>query len=501
MELAFQTDNVSYLSRILDEICYQEETGETIVPDSYPDMASIVDSHAVVLIRGKDCRKGSVTISGGIKGGILYLPEDLSNPRSLDFYLPFTTKIEHPSLSEQSQVYCEIRICSVDGRIINSRKAHLRVNLETQIQVYEKTAEDLYNLADYPDCVQLRKAVYPVQLPLETDEKSFMISEELSISAGQPPIHKIYKMTSSLKISDQKMVGNKVVFRGTAHCRILYLSPNLTLHTIQQHIPFSQYCECTLDRDDVTVNVSPLITGFDVELDNQDEASHGQLTLYILAQCMVCGKMDLSVIEDAYCTQGTLDAQWHTYQMESFLDSYTNTERLHVQMKEELAQILDVDVYMGFPKTTQCQGFVSGTVPVSVHVLGQNEDGIPRGVTAKTEAGCKLEIHDSVHCDMQARQVDNVTQELLSDGAEVRLDITMECTSRGGQKIRSMKACQMEKVQDPKQPALILQRVTQGTALWDIAKQSSSRKEIICNVNGLEQEEITEDRFLLIPVG
>lgn len=92
MELAFEEKKMPYLSLVARQVLYQEETAESIVPDSSPDMARIVDCSGRVLLRSKDCRDGSVTISGGVQAEILYQAEEESGLRSLHVYLPFSVR-------------------------------------------------------------------------------------------------------------------------------------------------------------------------------------------------------------------------------------------------------------------------------------------------------------------------------------------------------------------------------------------------------------------------
>ena len=110
MELSIQKTSLPYLRQVLHKIHYQEETGEAIVPDSYPDMAAIIDAYAEAVIRNKDCRSDSVVLSGGIRGAVLYQPEDGTAPKCLDFYLPFTVKFEHNDLVQDSPVLCRRQI-------------------------------------------------------------------------------------------------------------------------------------------------------------------------------------------------------------------------------------------------------------------------------------------------------------------------------------------------------------------------------------------------------
>ena len=276
MELAFQNSPLQYLRCILRETRFQEETVETIVPDSYPDMASIADCSACVILRGKDCRDGTVTVSGGVKGNIIYTPEDSSYPRMLEVYLPFSVRMDHSGLTEYSNIRTSLHVRSVDARMINSRKAMLRVNLACEIVAYEEAAEQICRLEKKPEHLQIKQASYEVCMPLEQTERAFPVTEELRITEHHPPVAQVYKLCCLPELTEQKLVGNKVVFKGTINCKCLYRSENDSLYLYQQQLPFSQYCELQRDYDEETVDIGLLITGYDLE--------DTLLTVHMLAQ-------------------------------------------------------------------------------------------------------------------------------------------------------------------------------------------------------------------------
>ena len=141
MELMLQTNPLCYLKTRRPGGPLSGETGETLVPDGEPDIATLADCAAEVYLRGKDLREGTVTVAGGVKGTVLYLPEDGTTVRCLECYLPFTIKVEHPALTDRSDVCCELRVRSVDARILNARKALLRVNLACAVTAYQAAAE------------------------------------------------------------------------------------------------------------------------------------------------------------------------------------------------------------------------------------------------------------------------------------------------------------------------------------------------------------------------
>ena len=502
MELAFQTSRLPFLKRVLQETRCQEETAETIVPDSCPDIASVVDSFAETVIRGKDCRDGSVTISGGIKGGILYLPEDNSWPRVLDFYIPFTMKFEHPSLTENARILCSSRVRSVDGRLINSRKAMLRVGLGCSVMAYEQQEETLFTLQEHSDELQTKVASYGLQLPLETGEKSFVISDTLELPAGHPPVSQVYKLQCQLDLSDQKLVGNKAVFKGTALCKFLYLSEDQTLCLYQQQLPFSQYCELQTDYDEEQAEILPILTGYDLEVEGQ-EASRAMVTMHVLAQCVVSGNKTVSLIEDAYCTQGKLIPAWKDYAMDVCLDRQHTMQTVRQHLSGGLQELLDTDVYVDYPAADQKDGSTQITVPVQIHVLGYDHDRTLCALTGKGQTEWKMALDDQARCVAEADQSGSCYTSVLSDGAEVRCEIALHAVCYADQKLRTLSGGSMEAApeQTGGRPSVILRKVPGRTELWDIAKACSAREEAIRAANHLEDENLPEDRLLLIPVG
>ena len=71
MELMLQTNPLCYLKTAVREVRCQEETGETLVPDGEPDIATLADCAAEVYLRGKDLREGTGPVAGGGKGRVL----------------------------------------------------------------------------------------------------------------------------------------------------------------------------------------------------------------------------------------------------------------------------------------------------------------------------------------------------------------------------------------------------------------------------------------------
>ena len=85
MELIFETKTADYLREVFSSVIAQEESGESIVPDSHPDVGQILQTFGTVVLRGKECRNGSIHLSGGVLlavdgGGSGRLGDDIGSP-------------------------------------------------------------------------------------------------------------------------------------------------------------------------------------------------------------------------------------------------------------------------------------------------------------------------------------------------------------------------------------------------------------------------------------
>ena len=504
MELTIQNSPLTYLKCVLREVRRQEETAETVVPDTYPDIGSILDAHACAVIRGKDCRAGSVIISGGVKGSILYLPEDGSWPRCLEFYMPFSVKVENSELTEQSQVLSSVRVSAADGRMINSRKAMLRVNLSCSITAYEKMEETRYTLTQQPPYLRLRREEYTVDLPLETAERSFLVSDTLELPAGSPPMDRLCKVHCGLELIDQKLVGDKAVFKGIARCKLLYQSEDHRFYVQEFQLPFSQYCELSSEYDgDEQTELIPVMTGYDLEPETPNGATKAYFNLHVLVQCVIFGKQPIEVIRDAFCTKGTLQPTWRDFTLESSLDHPMATQTVHCRVAGDFQQIMDYDIYAGDPSVERTGDTAAITVPLSVHVLGYTQDGMMNAAVGRETAGFEIPLAEQAFCMPRLDRLGNSSASAAPDGADTRVELTICSTCFAGQNIRTLAAGTWEDTAPGggRSPSVLLRRAGKGSAVWDIAKAAAANEETLRQVNSLEGEWLSEDRVLLIPLG
>lgn len=502
MDVQFEAHSVDFLQEIFCMSISQEETGETVVPDSLPDVGRILDAYGTVVIRGKEYRAGSASITGGVHAGVLYAPEDHSAPRALNYYIPFTIRLENAALSEQSVVQVDCRVRSADARILNSRKVLVRVNLCGRAVGYEPATQEIYTFEpDEGSDLQLKSATYPVLRTLATAEKSFPIAEEVELPGGTA-MRELYRSQADTEIVESRIVGNKGVFKGNVALRMLYLTEDEELTPWSCQLPFSQYVEFDREYDDHELQVRLVPTDFSVE-DANGQGRRLLVNLQMLAQCTALGQEELELIEDAFSLRHPFTPQWKELEAAGRLDRQRQSEVVrNAVTAPQVKTVLDTRVSLDEPNVRREGERVTALVPMTANVLYRDENGEIQGVSARMEASCQTDLAENCVCRPSACLSGEAFAVPAGDGLEVRctVDFTLDSFSDGA--LRTLGGGQLgdEPVSDENRPSVILRPAAPDDTLWSLAKQCRTTTEAIREANGLAADSAVLSGMLLIPI-
>jgi len=498
MELTFQSHPFPYLQCLMQETHFQEETADTIVPDSYPDIDHIADCFADVVLRGKECRIGTAMISGGIKAGILYVPETSASIQCLEVYIPFTIRFEHRELSDQSHLIASMCVRSVDARIINSRKVSLRVEIGCELSAYKHASEETFELCDVPQTIQIKKEQYHMILPLEINEKSFLIHDTIDLS-GHPAVKKVCKFRCELLPAEQRLVGDKAIFKGTLLCKMLYLTDDDQLHCIQHIFTYSQFCELSTEYEEESLSITSMITGYDLSPIYEGTQNKLDFDVHVLTQCKITGIKSFDLYRDAYSTRGEFKPQWRKFRFHNLLDQHTSSHTLKIHVNGDGMEILDLDVYCDYPIETRTEDNLHIKVPVIFRLLTR----INGNLQQKTERGeifTDIPLSEHASCHGKTVPTGELYFTMTGDGADLRYGIELRTDCYCNHDLTSICGGFVENTdQAVRTPTIILRSVPADTSLWDLAKVYRTTENEIMIANRLETNHITEETLLLVP--
>ena len=501
MELTFQSKTVPFLRCSLRQTVTQEQTKEIIVPDSYPDAGAILLTNADAVLRSQESRAGSLIISGAIRASCLYVPEDETQPRLLDSYFPFTLRLDHPAVKEETSYCLDLRVRSADSRLINSRKLLLRVGIGCQITGYEPAQEVFFELKQKPEALQLKVSDYPLMLPAETVQKSFPITEELEIGLAKPAAAQLAGFSVLPVVREQKLNGTKAVLKGDIFVSMLYAAEDGSFQSFAQALPFSQFVELREDYPDGSgLRLSLAVTGADLELQAGSEGRKLLFTGDVLIQCLVSRQQTVTVYEDAYVTEGTLRPEWKDYELEWGLDCQTLLRSVRETAGFSVREVIDAKFYPDFPEKSRTEAGLRITLPVQYNLLVRDEQGAYRGITGRMEDSTELALHPDADADVQAEAVGEGAASAGGAGIDLRLDLALTVCSYAERTLRSLCGGSVE----PGEPTqtntcVIIRRTETQSEIWALAKVYATTVDAIRAANRLTGDEVDAGRMLLIP--
>ncbi len=498
MELQFQSGICRCLKAATRDVRNAEVTQEVRLSDGMPDIGRVLTSWGQIILRSKEWQGDLVAVSGGIMVWILYAPEDGTPPRCLDAWVPFQLKWEVEDKGSEGPVRVYPLLRFVDSRSISGRKMMIRAGVAAVGEALVPMQAQLFYPAELPDDIQLLRNTYPVRLNVEAGEKTFLLDEDLQISAGSVQPERLLAYTITPQIQEKRVAGDKLIMRGTGKLRIIYRCAEGKVHAAELEVPIAQYAqlEDTYGNDalaDVLMGVTSL------EL-FQTEDLQLRLKCGLVAQYLISDRCLIDVTEDAYSPHREIGLQAEELKLPSILDRRVELIQAHQQLPGVSGDVVDVNFLPDFPRQSRSGDQLTLDLPGQFQLLYYAPDGVLQGANGRSENSVTIAADSGSIIDCLIQQPDVVRTAQGAEEMHMNCQYKLELCTRsqaGIPMIRALEAAQLD-TPDAERPSLILCR-SNGEKLWDMAKRYGSTVEDIRRVNHLE-EECHENRMLLIPV-
>ncbi len=495
MEVQFQENMCRCLKKAVCQSQDQEQTQEVRLPEGMPDIKNVLCAWGQVLIRGKQWSSGSVSVSGGVMAWVLYAPEDGSQCRSLETWIPFQMKWDNPDSQHDGSLCVQPMLVQMDARSISARKLMVRAQVCVHMQALEPVTRQVYSPGRLEEDIQVLQSSYPAMLPLEAGEKQFSLEEEVSLGDN---VDTLVKYTLSPEILEQKVMAGRLVFRGQAGLDVLYLDMEGQLCKFRQELGFSQYTE--LDRDhsaNADAWVMPVCTG--VELERQENGNY-LLKASMAAQYVIHDRVMLDITEDAYSNHRPVQQLQQPLQLPVRLDSLREELVLEGSLGGVTAQPVDMVFLPQQPVCRQNEELVEIVVPGYMQALYYDEMGTPCSAAGQMEAVWKIPSDPENLLDAFLCGEPYVQADLGPEGVSVTARVPVLAVTGRDCGMTMVTGLELGEVQEknPQRPSLILCR-TGERSLWEIAKGCGSTVEAICSANQI-QGEPEQGRMLLVPI-
>lgn len=487
---------IPYLNTAVRELQNLEQSQEIRLPDGMPDISKILGSWGQPILRSKEWRSDSILFSGGIMIWVMYAPEDQTGPKTMDAWVPFQIKWELPEQVPEGKISVSCSVRFVDARSISPRRIMVRAGLSAVGQAYTPAEAEVFAPEKMPEDVELLQRKYPIRLPCEAGEKTFLIDEELNIPGEDFTTETPVYYTLCPVISDQKVVGNKIAFRGTGNLHVLFSAEDGSLSSRSFMLPFSQFAE--LDQSygsEADVDIQLCVTN--LELDADEEGLH-RVKSGITAQYVVCDRILMETIEDAYSTEREILLTRDSVSLPAILDQRREILVADAVLPEGVDNAADISFFADYPRQQKTDGGIlvetQGIAQILCYDNARNISSCVSRWSSQTVVKTASEMAVSNFYAGEPQLLAGGTGPVL----RTELPFTATVLADSGFPVVTGLEPGEEKVPDPGRPSLILCRVGEN-GLWSIAKSSGSTVDAIRKANSLEGEPAA-GQMLLIPI-
>ena len=490
--MLFHKTSYPCLQRVKWEVQNAEQTQELRLNDGMPDIGRVLGSWGQVLLRSKEWRSGSMSVSGGVMVWVLYAPEDGSEPRCMESWIPFQQSWELPETQRDGNITAVCLLRSVDARSISARKMMVRVGIGCLGEAAVPSEVELYTPGELPEDVQLLKNTYPMILPREAGEKPFALDEELSGDAPQKVIY--YSLQP--EITDEKVMAGKVVFRGAAKLHMLCRGEDGMLYARDHEIPFSQFSE--LDGEyspDATARVIPAVTGLELEI-----LPEGQVHLKagLTAQYTISDREMIEVVEDAYSPKRPVQLQTEQLCLPAELELCCQQVRVDMNAPVQGGRVVDTVFYPDHGRTMRIEDQAEIALTGQFQTLCYDPEGHLQMVQPRWEGEWTLPVDSDAQVLVTVDNTSIAQGTMGLDSVQLQAEIPVTALTVAQKGIIMVTGLELGEESLQERPSVILCRVG-DESLWELAKRCGSTVEAITKANDL-QEQPGFDKMLLIPV-
>ena len=498
MEAKLKREHLDCYSLVYTGAQTREETGESVVPDTLPDIARIVDADASVCMRTKGVQDSRVLLEGNILGTVLYLAENDPRLYRLEVNLSCAFAFDGGAPESGDKVVASLHVDAADARLLNPRKILLRADVAAWVAVYRASALEYSTEPEDAGALQTLTAEKTVSYVSAVGEKTFVLAEEFTLPSARPALARLLHYRAEAAVEDVKQVGGKMILQGTVWLQVLY-APGEGNTPVREDFStaFSQIADVPEGQGSGAPQVVLMPTAcFAEPLPGAYGSSAVSLELHLTAQTVCRAEQEIRYIADAYSTRCACTVREEVLQVSGACRCVTlrDTVRELLETPDSVGEAVSCYAVTGTPA-------VSGdglAVPVCVHALYMTDRGLAASLQKKLSVQMALEIPAGAVCLPGAPLCTDPYIAMAAGGLELRLPVELKAELQDTETLSCVAAAELD-TDSPcpagGRPSLVAVRCPEG-GVWALAKKYGSTPALIEAANPAAPE---PGALLLIP--
>lgn len=497
MEINFENKTINVYREVHHQTKRIQESTESVVPDTDDDIGNVASVHTAVMLKSKDVTSRGVTVSGEATASLLYITEDQTKVSFVRLTKSFSMEYEIADIQQDTVAQVDLNIINCEARIVNPRKVSVTFELSGELSCYrqESLVIDTCLPEDSRDGLHARYESCELMLANAACEKTFGINEQFSFPSGKPTPSRLVSQKVDFIVSDNQLIGTKLIIKGNAVISVCYLSEDVNYPVKTEFsTPFSQIIDIAEEgMDNCSLNIELTSAYFDIiNTISNDKALDCEI--HAVIQLVSRRRRSLSYAADIYSNRMPVNCTIQNCQF----NMITGVQKIkisadeRVNVTEDCSDVLSAFVTVG--DSSLEQGKLRAEVGIDIVYRDTNAllSSVHRVINVEGDAGREnMKINSARLADVYLRP----------DGQFIDGHISVEFVCMVSDSVELKKVGTVELDEEAafdtdKYPTVTLVRV-EKESLWELAKTYHSSIEAISAMNELEDD--ISGKLLLIP--
>ena len=479
--------------------------GDMIVPDSKPDILNTICTSGVVCVYKKEVLNEKIKIDGNINTYIMYLADDSENKvRGITTNLDFSEVIQVQNCQEGMNCKLDVKLKSIESRIINGRKVGIKATLEVIVNIYSNEEVEIINNLQNAEGIQMLNEELNVNSLVGSGETKIYAKDTINTDTADN-LAEILKANVCICDKDIKISYNKILTKAEAEIKIMYLTEDNRINCVTARIPVVGFIDIPNVTEENICDIQYEIKNIVIKPNSSEEHSiYVEIEVGVSANVYEDKKINL--IQDIYSPCENLE--FNKKKVTTITGKKSCREPIQIREKVMLEdinnkRIIDVDINPVIENENKLNSRIiyQGQLEIRFILGNDNLDIETKEVEIPFEFTMEnIELGESLNTDTDI-EVTN-TDFVVQDGGMVssNIDMLMNFNSYQDTNLNIMDEIQINGNKEEEDYSIVMYIVKKGDTLWDIAKKFGSTIDDIARANGIEDKnKINTGEKLYIP--
>ena len=490
--------------------------GDIIVPDTKPDMRTLLRTRAEAQIERQEASSDRVVFFGKLTIKALYLAKGAEKPvHSLILTAPIEDFIQIEGVDRDMWTDVTAEIANIDYKMVNDRKVNYRAVINITVSAHAKISADVVVSVDDLAESHLKKSRHSVCRVIANREDRFQVKNDLPLPPGKPGIRNILQTDARISNKEVKVQGGRVSVSGELLIQTLYTGDDDGIAEFIEHeTPFSGHIDAPGAKEgmqaDVILSVADLNMTISADEDGEDRVFVADATISALLR--VSSQSDIVILEDAYHINKDLNFARETLKFPRLIGRNKNQCPVKeiIQLDNECPELLQIhqvsgDLMVEAIKLFEDRLSVEGIINADILYIARDDETPLYNFKAVIPFKQTIEVKGAMS-GMEAtieHAIDHIGFNMLSPReVEVRFLVCFTARvvdNRSVNVITDIEFTDMDKSVLDKMASITVYIVQNGDSAWSIAKKYNTGLDDLLEINELDSpEDITPGQKLLV---